>query len=201
VLLADVTLEWCCSNAEACITGQGQYDICGSKFLRPKYTNQDEEQALGIKSIPALTLTSGQPIGTLASQVIFERTTVQTGEAVSSNSVPSSTAEPIRSMSKGSGLSSGAIAGIVIGAVAGLALLGVCLWLVLRRRAKKRSQPQVQLPESSHSSERQQAPSSSEVEAKEYRQEAPTDTRHEMLVEDKPKEAPGQQMRHELGGD
>ncbi len=187
--------EWCCSTAELCVTGQGQYSVCGTKFLRPNYTAEQEYEALGVESVPA-TLTKGQAIGT-GSQVVISSTMVQTGGPSSISALPpdNTSGKPPRSTNE-AGLGGGAYAGIAIGAVAVLLLIAGCVWFFLKRRAKKETTPtpatEPRLPQEDFGPV--------EVEAKYFgASEAPANTYHELSARDKPIEAPGAHQRHELG--
>ena len=208
--LADRRPEWCCPNVELCHSWQGQSNICDTRFISPNTTVQKELKSLGIESIAttlsygdALVSASASPFTTVAFSEAFisstsESTSIRapststpdaevTTGSISDTPLPISTSNPANDKSDQDGLlGGGSIAGIVIGVLAAIAFGAIAAWLFLRWRTRTTRSAEEALPSYS---------------AKESvpRHELSGTIRHEAPGKDRPVEAPGRNIRHEMG--
>jgi len=163
ILCDNAGSTWCCPNTETCTTDPNQINVCISSFDNPNANVQPgpaesvEFQVLGISTL-ASTVQTASLIAT-ASQTFFSTITLSSSTSsssattTSSSSTSSSTSRlsstqtgstPAAATSSASqtavatksssSLSGGAIAGIVIGALAFIALLAAGAYFLLRKR-------------------------------------------------------------------
>ena len=114
-------------NDVCCVSGQGVFVVNGNEIVAAKTSTSSSTS-----TSPTSTSTSSQPPRTTTSQP----TTTSTGAA--STTTGSSSAISSTPTSSPSGLSTGAKAGIGVGVALGaLAILGVLIWVIMRRRRTK----------------------------------------------------------------
>ncbi|KAI1615718.1 hypothetical protein EDD36DRAFT_195389 [Exophiala viscosa] len=132
--------------------------------LGASYTDNSASQIsspqviMQLGSSAATTSSATTSSSTTASSTTTSQTTSATSASATSSASSTSTSTPM--VSKSSGLSGGAIAGIVVGVVGGLALLGLAALLLRRRNRRGRATTRHEVPatEPVHSPGRSPAP-------------------------------------------
>lgn len=182
---------WRCISTELCTTWQNQINVCSGNF--PNYKSnkkleqalQEEYKALNITTIPA-NLTAGAalvsasatafttyPITYAAKALTTTTSNTPSNTTASSSSITTTSASAISTTAtlpqgKGSNLSGGGIAGVVIGVLVIILLLACCILLLRRRKTQQRILSRLNVHENAkeaQSSQMYEAHSSTRYEA------------------------------------
>lgn len=140
---------FCCNAVagETCTEQEGQINICISEFASPNSgvsTEQANEvylAALGVSNVTGTTQTADPTVfstrnlaSTAVSSSSTGASTTTTSGSSTSTSTSSPTGTPAPPSPDPSGISGGAIAGIVVGAAAGLAIIAAIFFFLARKR-------------------------------------------------------------------
>jgi hypothetical protein len=146
-----VNTQWCCNAVagETCATGDNKINICISNFTSPQEgismdeANQVYLAAISKTSVMA-TKQSVQPtpfstrqLDSTAAPTLTSTTTSGTSTSTGTPAPTDNTRPSAGSNSDRLSVSGGAIAGIVIGVLAVIAIVGGLFWLLRRRKNKK----------------------------------------------------------------
>jgi len=139
------TYTWCClDKTEICTGTKGQINICWSSAhdtltnISAPSLNQTYSSLSAAK--PSASSYTFDPVALIKATATSSTSTSTSSPSSSATSTGSTAISSSPTTSPSPSLSGGAIAGIVIGAIAGLALLAVGIYLVIRHN-KRRNAP------------------------------------------------------------